>query len=95
MVKKAVEAGFDFNGTTNGLAVEKFVKTTGVGRHGPHPNYTKQLTEHLDWWSRQPGNVNFTPSDAKTYLEALTNNVKGKINTSTGKINDLSLGLPK
>ncbi|REE01790.1 hypothetical protein [Marinoscillum furvescens] len=94
-MKKAVEAGFDFNGTTNGLAIEKFVKKTGTGRHGPHPKYTDQLRGHLDWWARQPGNANFTPDDAKTYLDALANNLKTKINTSSLKINDLALGLPK
>jgi hypothetical protein len=95
VVQKAVEGGFEFNTSNNGLRIEKYVKKTGKGRHGPHPNYTEQIRDHLDWWARQPGNSNFTPEAAATYLNALTKNLKAIISSSTSKINDLTLGLPK
>src|SRR5690606_32264198 len=50
VVKKAVEPCFDFNGVVNGLPIEKFVKATGAGRHGPHPNYTEQIRKFLNDW---------------------------------------------
>jgi hypothetical protein len=91
VVKKAVEAGFDFNGTTNGLAIQKYVKATGAGRHGPHPNYTNQIRNYLDEWVKQY--PNYTPQMAKDELIDVVNAVKNKINTTTGKINDINLGL--
>lgn len=91
VVKKAVEAGFEFNTTKNGLAIEKFVKKTGAGRHGPHPKYTDQIRKFLnDWATDNPG---FSPSDAKEILEATVDDVKDIINSTSGKINDLNLNL--
>ncbi len=49
VVKSAVEGGFNFNtALENGLPLEKFVKITGQGRHGPHPRYTRQITKVFD-----------------------------------------------
>jgi hypothetical protein len=93
VVKKAVEAGFEFNTANNGMAIEKFVKATGVGRHGPHPNYTNQIRNFLNKWKDSPANVNWTPNDAKNLLDGLVDDLKETINTTTTKINDLNLGL--
>lgn len=90
MVKKAVEAGFDFNTATNGMRLEKFVKATGKGRHGPHPNYTEQIRVYLNEWARQ--NPNFTAQMAKDELTDIVDIVKNRITTNS-KINDLNLNL--
>jgi hypothetical protein len=98
VVKKAVEAGFDFNGISNGLALEKFAKSTGRGRHGPHPNYTEQIRQALaNFVKNNPG---YTPNDAKQLMEVIINGnssykgLKRAINESTIKINELILNIP-
>lgn len=91
VVKKAVEAGFEFNTTKNGLAIEKFVKKTGVGRHGPHPNYTKQIGDALDKFNTQTPNL--TNQQAKEFLEIITDDIKNTIQTTNSRINHLNLGL--
>ncbi len=91
VVKKAVEAGFEFNTTRNGLAIEKFVKATGKGRHGPHPKYTQQISQALERFRTQT--PNYTNQQAKEFLEIITDDIKNTIQTTSGKINDLSLGL--
>ena len=91
VVKKAVEAGFEFNSTKNGLAIEKFVKKTGTGRHGPHPKYTDQIKKFLNDWAVD--NTGFSASDAKKILEATIDDVKDIINSTSGKISDLNLNL--
>ena len=91
VVKKAVEAGFEFNTSANGMAIEKFVKATGQGRHGPHPQFTNHIRQNLnDWASHDPG------YSAQTALGELTDvvaSVRNTINTTTTKLNDLPLGL--
>ena len=91
VVKKAVEAGFEFNTTKNGLAIEKFVKKTGAGRHGPHPKYTEQINQALERFKAQT--PNYTSQQAKEFLEIITDDIKNTIQTTSGKINDLNLGL--
>lgn len=91
VVKKAVEAGFEFNAAKNGLAIEKFVKSTKAGRHGPHPKYTEQIRDYLVKWAND--NQGFTAQMAKEELEDIVNQVKNKINTTSEKINLLDLGL--
>ncbi|SHI02911.1 RHS repeat-associated core domain-containing protein [Chryseolinea serpens] len=91
VVKKAVEGGFEFNTSKNGLAIEKFVKSTGAGRHGPHPQYTEQIRKALNDWAE--ATPNYTPAQAKEFLDGLTDDIKNTINTTTGKINELNLGL--
>lgn len=90
VVKRAVEGGFDFNGAMNGLAIEKYSKSTGLGRHGPHPNYTEQIRQALDDWAELT--TNYTPKQAKEFLEIITADIKNTINTTTAKINVLNLG---
>jgi len=91
VVKKAVEAGFDFNKASNGMAIEKYVKATGQGRHGPHPQYTNQIRQYLnDWASQNPG---YSAQAAMDELTDIVASVRNTINTTTTKINDLPLGL--
>ena len=91
VVKKAVEGGFSFNTSANGLGIEKYVKATGAGRHGPHPSYTNQIRNYLTKWAND--NPGFTPQMARDELADVVNAVKNKINTTSGKINEINLGL--
>ena len=91
VVKKAVEGGFSFNTSANGLGIEKYVKATGAGRHGPHPSYTNQIRNYLTRWAND--NPGFTPQMARDELADVVNAVKNKINTTSGKINEINLGL--
>lgn len=97
-VKKAVEAGFDFNGIINGLPLKKYVADTGLGRHGPHKNYTDQIRDHLSRWGEinidNIKNKDLPAEEIANYLSYLTNSIKYKILTSTGRINLLNLNLP-
>ena len=92
VVKKAVEGGFEFNnGNVNGIALDKYSASTGLGRHGPHPNYTNQIRDYLDKWAFD--NPNYTPQMAKQELIDLVNDLENIINSSSGRINLLDLGL--
>lgn len=90
IVQMAVEGGFDFNSTINGIGIEKFVKATGAGRHGPHPNYTAQIRKNLETFSTTK---NLTPQMCKEYLEEITKDIRNTITTTTGKINEIDLNL--
>ncbi len=101
-VKKGVEGGFEFNtGSVNGLGVKKYVKATNIGRHGPHPKLTKQMTDHMDWWANQTSiingqtvlNKNLTPAQTAEYMRVVADDVQQTISTTTTKLNDLDLGL--
>ncbi len=91
MVQDAVEAGFDFNGVKNGIGLDKFTKAAGEGVHANHPNYTKQLEQKITEWANQ--NKNFTPDQAKKYLEGFVDKVKNQIQKESveggKKVNDL------
>lgn len=93
VVQAAVKANppFAFNSIDNGMAIEKFVKATGQGRHGPHPNYTDQIRTKLNEWAAIT--PNYTPQQAKDFLDIISVDVKNTITTSSGKINELNLGL--
>lgn len=92
-MQKAIEGGFDFNnGAVNGIALDKYVASTGLGRHGPHSRYTDQIRDYLDnVWA--PANPNYTPQMAKQELEYLVQDLESVINSTTGRINLLDLGL--
>lgn len=101
-IKKGVEGGFEFNSEQiNGLAIQKYVKKTNTGRHGPHPQYTKQLMDHMDWWAEQSSiiegvtvlNKNLSPAQTAEYMRVIADDVKATINTTTDRINLLDLGL--
>lgn len=99
VVKAAMNANppFAFNSSHNGLAVEKYVKATGQGRHGPHPNYTNQINEVFTKLGNQ--GVQLSPMQAKQLLENLVDGnskyqgIRNIINTTSSKINALDLKL--
>ncbi|MBK7129124.1 MAG: AHH domain-containing protein [Crocinitomicaceae bacterium] len=91
VVKKAVEGGFNFNSIDNGMALDKYSSKTGLGRHGPHPNYTNQIRQALDDWSEVT--PNFTTQQAKEFLDIITSEIRNTINSTSGRINMLDLGL--
>ncbi len=88
VVQDAVEAGFDFNGVVNGVAVKKFVKANAndaakAGQHANHPAYTAKVESQLTAWAKK--NPNYTPAQAKQYLESLSGKLKTKIQTESVK----------
>ena len=93
MVKKALSST-----PQRMVAIEKFVKATGTGRHGPHPRYTQQIRQALQNFQDISGDV--SPADAKKFLEDLIDGtddyagIRNIINNSTGKNNDLDLQFP-
>lgn len=100
-VKKGVEGGFEFNTAVNGMPVQKYVKATGAGRHGPHPNLTKQIDDHMNWWAEQTSVINgktvrnkdLSPAQTAEYMRVIADDMKETISTTTTKLNDLDLGL--
>ncbi len=101
-VKKGVEGGFEFNiGDINGLSVEKYMKATGLGKHGPHPRLTKQIIDHMNWWADQSSvingqsvlNKNLTPIQTAEYMRVIAEDIRETIINTSTKLNDLELGL--
>lgn len=76
-------------------------KKTNTGRHGPHPQYTKQLMDHMDWWAKQSSiidgvtvlNKNLSPTQTAEYMRVIADDIRATINTTTDRINLLDLGL--
>jgi hypothetical protein len=94
VVQKAVEDGFEFNSADNGIPLEKYkVGPPESGRHGPHPNYNDQIKKHLEWWSEQPANQGYTPTQAREYIQDLISDIRNQIENPSGRINLLDLGL--
>ena len=98
-VKKGVDGGFEFNtGSVNGIAVEKYVKATNTGYHGPHPQLTKQINDHMNWWAEQTvngiKNKDLTPTQTADYMRGLANSLRNKVNNTTVRLNLLNLNLP-
>ena len=97
-IKQAVEGGFKFNTkAANGDAIDKFVKATGFGKHGPHPKYTAQITEVLNKLDAQ--GIQLSDIQAKKLAENLVNGnskysgLRNIVNSSSQKLNDLDLQL--
>ena len=69
VVKSAVTAGFDFNGAINGIEV--------MQHHGSHQNYTEAIRTRIKKWMEK--NKNYTPEDAKDFIEELTTEFRYEI----------------
>ncbi|MBQ2844227.1 MAG: AHH domain-containing protein [Alistipes sp.] len=69
VVKSAVTAGFDFNGTINGIEV--------MQHHGSHQKYTEAIRTRIKNWMED--NKNYTPEDAKDFIEELTTEFRNEI----------------
>lgn len=60
LVQDAVGAGFQFNGKTNGRALEQKL-------HGSHGNYSDFVNGQINAWATK--NKGYTPEQAKSFLE--------------------------
>lgn len=88
-VRKAVRGGYSIEGAKNFTPLAKFFKITGKGRHGFHPNYTKQILLYLQ---KQDLNA-FSDLDAAKFLEEMNEYVLKRIKSTKVKLNDLDLKL--
>jgi RHS repeat-associated protein len=88
ILKDAVKQGFKKDGAENKIPVEKFVKDTGKGQHGNHPDFTKYVEKQL---KKGQG----TGEDALNFVRQLVDDLKQTIkgNPDT-KINDLFKSAP-
>ncbi len=88
IVQKAVDAGFDFNGITNGIGVKALKEG---GQHANHPSYTKNVLNQIEEWAT--ANPNYTGEDAMNYLNELSGDLKTLIQKESveggKKVNDL------
>ncbi|MBO7285750.1 MAG: AHH domain-containing protein [Alistipes sp.] len=66
---RAVTAGFDFNGAINGIEV--------MQHHGSHQKYTEVIQKEIIEWESK--NTNYTPKEAKEYMESLAEKYRNKI----------------
>ncbi len=83
IVKQAREEGYKFEGKENKLSVEKFNKSTGVGRHANHPKLNEQIKNLLD---------EIPKSEALNGVRNLRDKAKDVINNNPEtKLNDLKL----
>lgn len=68
-LQSAVTAGFDFNGAINGIEV--------MQHHGSHAKYTEAIRKRIETWMED--NKNYTPEDAKDFIEELTTEFRYEI----------------
>ncbi len=84
LVTDAVNNGFDFNGTANGISLD-------LSRHsGSHPNYTKQVEDMINTTMDGLGS-NYDPKDAKEILTQIVDKIKASINSTKGKIDQVDV----
>ena len=76
VVQDAVSAGFDFNGAINGVKAVKY--------HGPHINYTNEIEDKINEWQNM--HPNYTPEQAKSFLESMASRYKDIINKNGGRV---------
>lgn len=76
VVQDAVAAGFEFNGKRNGIAVGK--------HHGSHSNYTNSINDRISKWQRD--NPDYTPEQAKSFIENLSDQARTKIQQNGGDV---------
>ncbi|MBB3187866.1 RHS repeat-associated core domain-containing protein [Microbacter margulisiae] len=86
VIREARNNGFKFEGKENKMPVEKFVRQTGEGQHGNHPNYTEQINNKLSDFQNAQGD------NATKAVRTIVRNVRQVIqNNPNVKINDLHL----
>ena len=81
VVQSAVEAGFDFNSATNGIAIDKAL-------HGSHPNYSNFVSKELDTWAK--ANEGYSADDARKFIQ---NTLVPKLETMVDKAKQSSTTL--
>ncbi|HEX8549533.1 MAG TPA: RHS repeat-associated core domain-containing protein [Cytophagaceae bacterium] len=74
VVQDAVDAGFDFNGIENGMALTKVAEG---GVHANHPRYTQQIRNALNQFANS--NKAYTPAEAMEFLKDYSQQVKKQI----------------
>lgn len=81
---------FIFNGMDNFIKIEKYVKETGFGRHGNHPDYTKWINKLLNNLETQYRNRNgySKPIDPCVAKDLLLNLIKEEILPSINENKD-------
>ena|GEM_PF-6884977 len=77
VVNDAIEAGFDFNGINNGIALPETV------HKGSHAKYTAQVREQIKKWEIQ--NPNHSQEEAKNFIQNLSEQLKEQINKEIKK----------
>ncbi|WP_225980118.1 DUF6443 domain-containing protein [Pseudobacter ginsenosidimutans] len=88
LVQAARKEGFKFEGKENKIPLEKFDKSTGEGQHGPHPNYTNEISKRFVEF--QDKNPNWTPQQAIDFIRGTVKDLKESINSNPQtKLNDL------
>lgn len=94
VVADAVAAGFDFNGSINGIGV---MPVSAGGEHSKHDRYTDQITNFLNEWAGQAKKDGiYSPEAAKAKLEDISNQLKSQVEAVKGtgnKINEMTLDL--
>jgi hypothetical protein len=64
----------------------------------PHPQLTKQINDHMNWWAEQTvngiKNKDLTPTQTADYMRGLANSLRNKVNNTTVRLNLLNLNLP-
>lgn len=87
-VKKAIEGGFRMNGKNNLKEVPKYSKETGTGRHGNHPNYTRQVEKQV----KEEISKDATPQEASEGLQRVADKMSQEIDDNPSvKINDIKV----
>ena len=76
VVQDAVAAGFDFNGVINGVQAAK--------NHGPHNKYTNMVEGLINSFKKQ--NPDYTPEQAKVFLEKLAGDLKKDIQNNKNQL---------
>lgn len=88
VVESARQGGFKWDGKENKIPLEKFDSKTGQGRHGSHPQYSKELTKQLsEFQQRNPG---FSNQQAVDFIRGTVEGVRQLIKDNPAtKVNDL------
>jgi RHS repeat-associated protein len=91
-IQDAVDAGFDFNGKNNGIAMKSLKKG---GEHANHPKYTDQIVKFMNDWKKETQKAGtYTTEVAKEKLEDVVKQVNTQLESIKGtgeKVNDLKL----
>ena len=56
--------------------------------HGPHSKYTESIRKAIGDWKNQ--NPDYTPEQAKAFIESLAGNIKKQISKTNGNVKSLN-----
>ena len=90
-ILKARKGGFQFEGQTNRTPLEQFLRSNGQGVHANHPNYNKQVIDHLN---NVASTKKLNKKQSKDYLDKMNDYMLKRISENPGvKLNDIDLNL--